>query len=336
MNPGISMKAEPEKVFFSYARADAEFVLKLATDLRSAGVDLWIDQLDIPAGAEWDRSVEDALKACPCFLVVLSPTSVASQNVMDEASFAIGEDKLIIPVLYQDCDIPFRLKRLQYIDFCGDYDSAYTKLLNALKRHFQESAKETLATGSDSASTPHGSAVTGGDEVEKTGGHARKTQRDRSRGGYTAWIGGIAVIVVAALASTYLYGVFTRNHNPPPIQNSALEQELSKANIILSESEGNVHQVRSWLTSDPAYQALARSCLHALAGRRVIDPVPLDVINGWYMHSLGYSTDQYIPPSRYNDVGKVKAAIFDSWKERHGGATHTSFDEIVEDVSTGR
>jgi len=38
-----------EKTFFSYSRADSEFVLKLATDLRNAGIDIWLDQLDIPA-----------------------------------------------------------------------------------------------------------------------------------------------------------------------------------------------------------------------------------------------------------------------------------------------
>src|SRR5262249_61595355 len=111
------VRAEAHNVFSSYSRADAEFALQRATDLRSAGVDLWIDQLDIPAGAQWDIAVEEALKQCPCLLVILSPMSAASQNVMDEVSFAIERNKRILPVLYRNCDIPFRLKRLQYIDF---------------------------------------------------------------------------------------------------------------------------------------------------------------------------------------------------------------------------
>ena len=36
------MQAQGLKLFFSYARADSEFVLRLAEDMRSAGVDLWI------------------------------------------------------------------------------------------------------------------------------------------------------------------------------------------------------------------------------------------------------------------------------------------------------
>jgi hypothetical protein len=43
------MEAKQTLLFFSYARADAEFALKLAKSLRSAGANLWIDQLDIRA-----------------------------------------------------------------------------------------------------------------------------------------------------------------------------------------------------------------------------------------------------------------------------------------------
>jgi uncharacterized protein YbdZ (MbtH family) len=100
-------------LFCSYDRADAEFALKLANDLRSAGISLWIDQLDIPAGDRWDIAVESALKASPCLLVVLSPASVESQNVMDEVAFALGSNKKVVPVLHRRCDIPFRIQRLQ-------------------------------------------------------------------------------------------------------------------------------------------------------------------------------------------------------------------------------
>ena len=125
------MQGEDLKVFFSYARADSAFALRLAEDMRSAGVALWIDQLDIPTGARWDQAVEDALKACPRLLIILSPASVASQNVMDEVAFAIDENKKILPVLYQHCEVPFRLRRLQYIQFTDEYDKAFPKLLTA-------------------------------------------------------------------------------------------------------------------------------------------------------------------------------------------------------------
>jgi serine/threonine protein kinase len=121
------------KFFFSYARADSEFVLKLAEDLRSVGTNLWLDQLDIPGGARWDRAVEEALHASPCLLVVLSPASVASNNVMDEVSFGLETNKRIVPILFKDCAIPFRLKRLHYIDFRVGYNDGFTRLMQTIK-----------------------------------------------------------------------------------------------------------------------------------------------------------------------------------------------------------
>jgi TIR domain len=43
---------------------------------------LWVDQLDITKGAIWDQEVERALQACSHVLIVLSPASVNSHNVM--------------------------------------------------------------------------------------------------------------------------------------------------------------------------------------------------------------------------------------------------------------
>jgi hypothetical protein len=125
--PGAS-----SRVFFSYARSDADFVLKIASALRADGVDLWVDQLDIPKGARWDESVEGALKGCSCLVVVLSPASVSSFNVLDEVYFTLGEGKRVVPILLHTCEIPFRLKRIQYIDFTAGYQRGYEQLLVTL------------------------------------------------------------------------------------------------------------------------------------------------------------------------------------------------------------
>lgn len=121
-----------QELFFSYARADGEFALKLATDLREAGVDLWMDQLDIEAGERWDRSIERALEEHPALLVILSPESVESTNVMDEVSYALEESKRVVPVLYRPCKVPFRLRRVQHVDFTGDYQAGLDALLDDL------------------------------------------------------------------------------------------------------------------------------------------------------------------------------------------------------------
>jgi hypothetical protein len=118
--------------FFSYSREDSEFALRLANDLRAAGSDVWIDQLDIGPGERWDRVVQSALESCPSVLVILSPASVNSNNVLDEVSFALDQQKTLIPVLYRDCDIPFRLRRFQHLDFRGDYERMLQELRKCL------------------------------------------------------------------------------------------------------------------------------------------------------------------------------------------------------------
>ena len=126
------MPSGKTKYFVSYTRADADFVLKLAKELRAAGANLWLDQLDILGGQRWDRAVEEALATCQSMIVVLSPESVVSNNVMDEVSYALEENKIVVPVLYKDCSIPFRLRRVQRIEFTTDYDAGFADLLRAL------------------------------------------------------------------------------------------------------------------------------------------------------------------------------------------------------------
>jgi TIR domain-containing protein len=119
--------------FFSYAREDAEFVLKLARELRAVGANLWVDQLDILGGQRWDRAVGDALESSQGMIAVLSPNSLASNNVMDEVSYALEEGKLVVPVLIRPCELPFRLRRVQHIDFTAEYATGFSQLLRALR-----------------------------------------------------------------------------------------------------------------------------------------------------------------------------------------------------------
>jgi hypothetical protein len=125
------------KAFVSYSRTDSDFVLRLCRDLRAAGASIWLDRLDIRPGQEWDQEIERGLAECGRMLVVLSPESVASQNVLDEIGYALSKKKAIIPILYRDCEIPYRLNRIQYVDFRTAYDVGLRDLLSSLS-----SAKE--------------------------------------------------------------------------------------------------------------------------------------------------------------------------------------------------
>ncbi len=121
-------------VFVSYSRKDAEFVLRLAAELKQHAVPIWLDQFDIPLGQRWDVAIENALKECSHVLAVLSPAAVNSQNVLDEIGYAIDEQKILIPIELADCDIPFRLRRIQRRRFQDNYAAAFSRLLAVLPR----------------------------------------------------------------------------------------------------------------------------------------------------------------------------------------------------------
>jgi len=105
------------KTFLSYSRANKDFAIRLTKELKSEGFDVWLDILDIPAGSRWDREGEKALRESEIFMIILTPASVESENVLDEIGYAIDNGKHILPVLLESCDVPLRLRRFQYVDF---------------------------------------------------------------------------------------------------------------------------------------------------------------------------------------------------------------------------
>jgi hypothetical protein len=129
-------------VFISYAREDHDFVLKLATELKDRGISVWLDQWDIPAGADWDQNIDSALRDCAHFLIILSPAAVASKQVRGELQTALDDNKPIVPVLRRACQIPRVLRLIQYVDFTSSGpggEPTFDRLVRAL--HMPEAGR---------------------------------------------------------------------------------------------------------------------------------------------------------------------------------------------------
>lgn len=139
-SPATPAASEPDarRSFVCYARADEGFALELATDLKDGGVNVWIDQWDIPSGADWDYEIDRALYDCHHFLIILSPSAVESEEVRAELRIALDEHKRIVPVLYLPCRVPRRLRLIQHIDCTeaagGRSERAMRLMLRALGR----------------------------------------------------------------------------------------------------------------------------------------------------------------------------------------------------------
>ena len=111
------------KVFVSSSRKDAEFVARIQRDLTALGYDVWVDTEDILAGgqARWRRSIVAAIRDSEVMVLVLSPNSTHSENVERELSVAADNSKRVVPIVYQQTELPdgfqYDLAGVQHIDF---------------------------------------------------------------------------------------------------------------------------------------------------------------------------------------------------------------------------
>jgi hypothetical protein len=140
-------------IFFSYARQDAEIAMRLAAELKEAGLNVWIDQVDLVAGRHWDLQIQEALNSSHTIIVLLTPASVTSPNVLDEISFTINEGKRLVPVMAVKCTIPIRIIRLHYIDLTTNYKQGLQLLVRDLGGSRQPVVPETPPNGGPAAQT---------------------------------------------------------------------------------------------------------------------------------------------------------------------------------------
>ena len=115
-------------------------------------------------------------------------------------------------------------------------------------------------------------------------------------------------------------------------QQPEIEKKLKEANIILSELPDKIDNVREWLLSDPAYRALAAQVLKILEGKKVLNEIPLEVINGKFKALMGKSYNEYVTADEYHRTDLIKMAIYKTWKERHPSSERDSLEDILMDV----
>ena len=131
-----------ETIFVSYSSKDRPFALGLVKELQNLGANVWIDQLGIGLGENWDNAIEEALEKSESFMLILSQTSVESPNVQDEVSIAINTNKKMVPILIEECKLPMSWQRRQYADLANNPDKAIHDILTFLG--LQEKASASL------------------------------------------------------------------------------------------------------------------------------------------------------------------------------------------------
>ena len=126
------------KVFISYSRKDLDFVEKLASDLKDAGVDVWYDLSSLHGGDRWAAEIQSAIDYCEEFILVISPDSIESEWVFKEFLYASSNNKKVVPLLYKKYKLPLWLQDIHFIDIQGKkYQKSFHEILRAVGKKTQ-------------------------------------------------------------------------------------------------------------------------------------------------------------------------------------------------------
>ncbi len=131
---GDPAKEGTDQIFISYARVDGEkFANYLADRLDENGFPVWMDQRNIPKGADWDSEIDRALSRSAALLLVATPGAAISDQVKGEWLHALNNHTPLFPLLIADCELPRTLKVHDFVDFQNGYEQAFARLMHALE-----------------------------------------------------------------------------------------------------------------------------------------------------------------------------------------------------------
>jgi hypothetical protein len=151
--------------FISYSSPNRDFAERLHADLQAKGVRCWFAPHDLKIGDRFRIRIDESIRVHDKLLVVLSESSVASQEVEAEVEAAMDREKshgvtVLFPIRLDDAVImapsgwPALVRRSRNIgDFTGwkdhdKYQAAFARLLRDLK------ADASTGSGATAPETP--------------------------------------------------------------------------------------------------------------------------------------------------------------------------------------
>ena len=151
-------KADPRKVFISYAKEDLEHALRLYRDLKSRGIKAWIDREDIVPGQRWKDAIRKAIVGCDYFIALLSKRATTKKRfVHTELKYAVEvleslprQEIFVIPALLEECDVEDEmLKQIHWAYLYPSYEKGVADIMRALTP--PKSSGETQDSEQDAA-----------------------------------------------------------------------------------------------------------------------------------------------------------------------------------------
>jgi hypothetical protein len=136
-------------VFISYVRENRDAVDRLANELRTRGVTVWLDRDNIYPGTRWKDAIEGAIQSGSFFMACFSKEYSERDETHMSEELTIAIDKLrkrpsdkawFIPILLNETRIPSRrisaaenLRDIQAVNLHEDWDTGIDRILRVLR-----------------------------------------------------------------------------------------------------------------------------------------------------------------------------------------------------------
>ncbi len=140
----------PLKVFLCHASTDKPKVRELYRYLKRRGINPWFDEEHLVGGQDWQVEIPKAIATSDAIIICLTKNSVDKEGyIQKEIKFALDkalempEGRIfLIPVKFEECEVPFTLSRYQWVDLT--IESGYTKMMKALKFRASQLERSTV------------------------------------------------------------------------------------------------------------------------------------------------------------------------------------------------
>lgn len=140
----IAAQMNPSKLFLSHSSRDKRFVRRLAKDLVSRGISVWVDEAEIKVGDSLIEKIREGIDQVDYVAVILSRASIRSEWVKREVDIAMNQEIArrrvkVLPILIESLPLdamPSFLVGKLYADFSTEegYRDALQKLLERLRK----------------------------------------------------------------------------------------------------------------------------------------------------------------------------------------------------------
>ena len=126
------------KVFLCHSKDDKPKVRKLYKRLIADGFDVWLDEVKLMPGQDWNLEIRKAVRNSDTVVVCLSNSSTTKEGyIQKEIRLALDVEQekpegtiFLIPARLENCSVPDRISRFQWVDLFEKV--GYSKLKESL------------------------------------------------------------------------------------------------------------------------------------------------------------------------------------------------------------